>query len=129
MPGDFFPKGSTNESPQNYLSTLQSKGKEFVPVPTSQHGLPMSAVPSDLKSCQYVFIRVDSHKSPLSHPYEGPFKVINSGSKVFTVDRGGKLETVSIDRLKAAHLDFDAPIHLHVPRPRGRPKKTSQRIQ
>ena len=31
-------------------------------------------------------------RSPLKRPYEGPFKVIHSGPKVFTINRGGKLE-------------------------------------
>ena len=54
---------------------------------------------------------------PWNVPYEGPFKVIHSGPKVFTIDRGGKLETVSIDRLKPAHLDFDMPVPVPMPRP------------
>ena len=42
----------------------------------------------------------------LERPYEGPFRVITASSKVFTIERGGKLEIISIDRLKPAHLDF-----------------------
>ena len=66
--------------------------------------------------------------SPLKRPYEGPFKVIHSGPKVFTIDRGGKLETISIERLKPAHLDFDMPVPVPMPRPRGRPRKVPQTL-
>ena len=53
--------------------------------------------------------------------YEGPFRVITSSPKVFTIERGGKLETISVDRLKPAHLDFDMP----VPTPTSRPRNHS----
>ena len=60
---------------------------------------------------------------PWKVPYEGPFRVITSSPKVFTIERGGKLETISVDRLKPAHLDFDMPVPTPTPRPRGRPRK------
>ena len=94
-----------------------------MPVPTSQHGTQSPSVPSDLHSSQYVFVRRDCHRSPLERPYEGPFRVITSSPKVFTIERGGKLETISVDRLKPAHVDFDMPVPTPTPRPRGRPRK------
>jgi hypothetical protein len=52
--------------------------------------------------------------------YAGPYRVLSSGDKCFTVDIGGKAEVVSIDRLKP-HLGqaLIAP----PPPPRGRPPK------
>ena len=110
-------------SPDILLRTLHRKVQGFMPVPTSQHGTQSSSVPSDLHSSQYVFVRHDCHCSPLEHPYEGLFRVITSSPKVFTIERGGKLETISVDRLKPAHLDFDMPVPTPTPRPRGRPRK------
>ena len=125
VPGDFISSATqpAAEPTKNFLQTLREKVKGFLPVPTSQHGTATSSVPRELQLSQYVFIRRDGHRSPLERPYEGPFKVISAGNKVFTVDRGGKLEIVSVDRLKPAHLDLDRPITVHVPKPRGRPKK------
>ena len=123
LPGDFFAAPNTTASPDTLLRTLHSKVQCFMPVPTSQHGTQLSSVPSDLHSSQYVFVCHDCHRSPLERPYEGPFRVITSFPKVFTIERGGKLETISIDRLKPAHLDFDMPVPTSTPRARGRPRK------
>ena len=126
VPGDFLASPTPNpsdESAQHLLPALREKVNSFLFVPTSQHGTPTSAVPKDLLQCRYVFIRRDGHKSPLDRPSEGPFKVITAGTKVFTVDRGGRPETISVDRLKPAHLDMDTPVKVHVPKPRGHPRK------
>ena len=53
----------------------------------------------------HVFIRRDSVKKPLEQPYDGPFKILSRTDKYYTLDINGKWDTVSIDRLKAAHLD------------------------
>lgn len=123
VPGDFIPTASDTKHVSTYLPALRDKVGSLAPVPTSQHRLHASSVPKELFLCQYVFIRRDAHRSALQHPYEGPYKVISPGQKVFIIDRGGKAETVSIDRLKPAHLDFAQPVQVAVPRPRGRPKK------
>ncbi len=49
---------------------------------TSQHGVPPTAVPATL---QKAFIRRDAHRTPFQRPYEGPFQVIECGSKTFKV--------------------------------------------
>ena len=128
VPGDFVASPNSTASPGTFLRTLHDKVQGFMPVPTSQHGMQASSVFPNLHSSQYVFVRRDCHRSPLERPCEGSFKVIHSGPKVFTIDRGGKLETISIDRLKPAHLDFDMPVPVPMPRPRGRPWKVPQTL-
>lgn len=49
-------------------------------------------------------MRVDRVKTSLVKPYEGPFKVIESGHKVYKLEIRGKFVYVSIDRLKPAFL-------------------------
>ena len=93
----------------------------MTPVPTSRHGATPASVPADLQRAKFVFIRRDAHRMPLQHPYEGPFKVIENGPKTFKIDIGGKTETITVDRLKPAHLDLDNPVQVAQPRPRGRP--------
>ena len=92
-------------------------------VPTSQHGTHSTYIPQDIHSCQYVFVRRDGYRSALQHPYEGPFKVLSPGGKVFILDRGGKRDFVAIDRLKPAHVDLDQPVRVAIPKPRCRPKQ------
>ncbi|CAH8493461.1 unnamed protein product [Schistosoma haematobium] len=66
------------------------------------------ALPRELSTCSHVFIRVDSVRKPWQQPYEGSFHVIACHEKTFKVDRHGRVEIVSIDRLKPAHVDDSA---------------------
>ncbi len=58
-----------------------------------------------LKSCTHVFVRIDTVRRPLQPPYEGPYEVLARAEKTITLDRKGKRETISIDRVKPAHLE------------------------
>merc|ERR1712212_1390053 len=66
-------------------------------------------------------VRRDGHKSPLSRPYAGPFRVVERGDKTFKLDCGGKVDTFTIDRLKRAYEDEDTAIVPAQPPRRGRP--------
>ena len=90
-------------------------------MPTSQHGSTPISTPPNLQHFQYVFIRRDTHRTPLQRPYEGPFKVLQPGDKTFTIDIGGRKDTVSVDRLKPAHVDLELPVPVAEPKHRGRP--------
>ena len=57
-----------------------------------------------------MFIHCDAHWTPLQCPYEGSFKVIESGPKTSKIDIGEKTETVTNDRLKSAYLDLNYPV-------------------
>ena len=52
----------------------------------------------------HVYVRVDSHRSPLQPVYQGTFKVLAKFSKYFELDMQHALNNVSIDRIKTAHL-------------------------
>ena len=106
--------------------SLQDRVRSLVPVPTSQHSAVHASLPRNLQQAKFVFIRRDAHRTPLQRPYEGPFKVIQPGSKTFHVDIRGKIETTSADRLKPAHMDPEHPAQVAEPRPRRRPPKPPQ---
>ncbi len=74
------------------------------PVPTRQQD-PNFFVDPNLQSCSHVFVRCDRLKKPLQPPYNGPFEVLRRGEKTFSLQMNGKVETVSVDRLKAASLE------------------------
>lgn len=121
VPGEFLPDATAPWSASSHRTVSRGVADAFVPVPTTRHCLPQSYVPRDLPAARYVFIRHDSHRSPLQPPYDGPFRVLEAGAKNFVVDMGGRPERVAIDRLKPAHLDNDEPVQLALPPRRGRP--------
>ena len=61
----------------------------------------------DLFSQSHVFLRRDGVRAPLQPPYDGPYPIVTRTKKHFTINVKGKLEIVSIDRLKSAHLESD----------------------
>ncbi|XP_045136327.1 uncharacterized protein LOC123519259 [Portunus trituberculatus] len=127
IPGVFIPAARRHqELPMPMLTRLREKVGTLSPVPTSRHGLPTTYVPPVLRDCQYVFLRRDSLRTSLQKPYEGPFRVVQNHPTAFIIDMGGRHETVSIDRLKPAHLDIDQPVHVAQPCRRGRPPSHPQ---
>lgn len=72
------------------------------PTTTRQRTQKYFFVPKDLQECKFVFIREEIKKGSLNPSYQGPFEIISNSKKHFTVNRGNKHETISIDRLKPA---------------------------
>lgn len=125
VPADFIAT-SPPPDPATVLSETREAVRQLAPVPTSQHGRPRSFVPRSLASSDFVFTRRDAHRTPLQNPYEGPFRVLEKGDKSFKLDVGGRSETVTVDRLKPAHVDIDRPVTVAQPPRRGRPPRVSQ---
>ncbi|CAH8503880.1 unnamed protein product, partial [Schistosoma mattheei] len=108
LPGEFFtPRSRPNFGKSDYVHRLSAFMRTLSPVSTRiQHR--QVALPRELSTCSHVFVRVDSVRKPWQQPYEGPFHVIARHEKTFKVDRYGRVEIVSIDRLKPAHVDDSA---------------------
>ncbi len=124
LPGDFV---YVQDPPQvkAHLQQLRETVGNFKPIPTSQHCNPRSSVPTDLMRAKFIFVRHDAVKTSLQPPYDGPYEVLEAGEKNFKIQVGNREEIISIDRLKAAHLDIDQPIVLAQPPKLGRPTKKS----
>ncbi|CAL9705054.1 unnamed protein product [Knipowitschia caucasica] len=121
VPGDFIPDATRPWSATEQRSSLREVATGFAPVPTSQHCSPESRMPAGLRSASFVFVRHDAHRGPLRPPYDGPFKVLQHGDKSLVVDIGGRPETISVDRIKPAHVDISRPLVLAQAPRRGRP--------
>ena len=123
VPGDFVPATTHDADHSSCLRRLRDKVGWLAPVPTSRHGDPPTSVPKALADSEYVFLRRDTRRAALQDPYEGPFKVLSRGGKTFDIDLSGRPETVSVDRLKPAHIDVDQPVTPALRKRRGRPTK------
>ena len=69
---------------------------------------------------EFVFVRDDASKPPLSSLYRGPFQVLSRSEKLFVLQIGDKSDSVSADRLKPAISS--TPVVPAVPPLRGRPR-------
>ena len=127
VPADLLVPSSASADVSVHLQQLRETVSSLAPSPTSAHGTLPVQLPTDLCSARYVFVRRDCHRRPLQRPYEGPFRVLQPGSKHFKLQIGARTESVSIDRLKAAHLDLSQPVHVAQPPPRGRPRRAPPR--
>lgn len=123
VPGSFVDTTTSNTTDHEHLQKLRDTVQNLMPFPTTQHSIKPSYVPTSLKTSKYVFIRKDGYKTPFQTPYTGPFRVLESGSKAFKIDYGGRVEIISIDRLKPAYTDPSLTSNPCVAPPqRGRPR-------
>ena len=123
VPGEFFPDGQPQSASQE-LQRQRDRVGSLKPTPTSAHGEDISHrpnVPSTLETAEFVFVRRDAQKSPLQKPYDGPYEVVERAPKHFVLQFGNRQDSVSIDRLKPAHLDQTQPPQVAQPPRRGRP--------
>ena len=124
VPGDFL--ANYDSSPDNsWLQQLRDHVCTMVPIPTSHHGIRPTTLPTNLQRAKFVFIRRDGHRSPLQRPYEGPFKVIETGLKTFKVEVKGKTQTVTVDRLKLAFVHLNNSAQPTQPQPQKRPSNSN----
>ncbi len=106
LPSQFFTSSPADTlDPSNYADRLRRFMSDLKVTPTRTHSKP-SYIPNDITTCTHVFIRDDTVKAPLQPPYRGPYKVIKRDTKHFTIDKNGKHDNVSLDRLKPAFIEI-----------------------
>ena len=107
LPGEFLVSSADSRDldPASYVDGLKRAMQTLRAVEPRHSPRPHAHVNSDLHSTSHVFVRHDAVRKPLQPPYDGPYKVMARTDKYFTLDVNGRQDTVSIDRLKAAHLD------------------------
>lgn len=105
LPGDFF--DITNQpvsDPETLVERIRDTISKYKPVETSKRSSRSVFVHPDLQSSDYVFVRHDAVRKPLQPTYDGPYRVVQRGNKVFAILINGKRSQISIDRLKPAYL-------------------------
>ena len=110
LPGEFIEPTSSDFTDHEFLRDLKEQMNKLAPVQTNNHDTNRTAqMPKALDSAEQVFVRGDARAPPLTRPYTGPFRVIRATEKYFEIDLNGKVDRVSIDRLKRAYISEDEP--------------------
>ena len=119
VPGDFLVSHNSQPEHRSQLQQLRDQVRMQVPMPTSQHEVIPS---SNLKQSQFVFVRWDAHRTPYNALTKDHSKSCrHAGDKTFTIDRGGRKEVISVDRLKPAFVDLEHPVVVSEPKSYGLP--------
>lgn len=122
LPGDFYDVNKIHyENIEEYVSKLRDIIIKYKPTKRENVDSRNFFVHKDLESCEYVFIRNDTVRRPLQHPYDGPYRVIARNNKVFKIQLSNRETNISIDRLKPAYILVDkdtancTPVRLNNP--------------
>ena len=126
VPGEFFPPDHNAPVEQRIRQLRHIVGK-FRPCKQTYQSVGPKYMPNTLSTCEYVFIKHDAHRTPLTRPYRGPYKVKERKDKAFLISINDRDDWVSVDRLKPAYLDEHQPVPLTVTRA-GRPVRPPDRF-
>ncbi|CAN7939377.1 unnamed protein product, partial [Ixodes hexagonus] len=91
--------------PLSYATQLRDAMRNIRATPTRQHGRSHTYVCDELTTSTHVFVRRDTVRKPLQQPYDGPLKVLERRDNFFVLGLNGRRDTISIDRLKPAHIE------------------------
>ena len=107
LPGEFTKQYTVdaNTDLENYSDKLRvamSRLRLCPPRDTQQHNIFQFKL---IATCTHVFLCRIAIAPPLTAPYDGPYKVVARSGRVMKILVKGKVETVSLDRVKPAHLE------------------------
>ena len=98
-----MPKVIFDNESRNYHKSIEYLAGELCNLDFSVKNKSKSPTyfPKELKSCDYVWMRIDRVRRPLEAPYTGPHKVIEKHEKYFIIEfKFDQTRKVSVDRLK-----------------------------
>lgn len=105
LPGTFINPKTKLLSPENFTRSLHDSMAKISPFNDNHHATGHKTfIHPDMKHCDYVYVRTDAVKKPLTPSYEGPYKVVEKHDKYFKVQFLKRTCAVSIDRLKPAYV-------------------------
>ncbi|GBM04507.1 hypothetical protein AVEN_197908-1 [Araneus ventricosus] len=107
LPSQFFVQQQPQTAHNGFIKKLKTHIQQSRATLTSNHSAKPTFVYRDLSVCSHVFLRVDAVQPSLSQPYTGPYKVLSRTNKNFIIIKYNKKVTVTVDRLKPAHLSLD----------------------
>ena len=109
LPGEFTKQYTVdaNTDLENFSDkprVAMSRLRLCPPRDTQQHNIFQF---KEIATCTHVFLRRIAIAPPLTAPYDGPYKVVARSGRVMKILVKGKVETVSLDRVKPAHLECE----------------------
>ena len=124
VPGDFV---STHNTQSNYNSQLQQL-HILVPIPTSQHGVAPASIPHTLQQAKFVFIRCDTHRTPLQPLTKAPSRSFNQVAKRLRLTLEGRLKQFQSTDLSLHTLIWKNQSKLYNPDPEDDQRSLKQNI-
>ena len=117
LPGDLIVKNTQTDTPDltQYTDRLKETMRQVAPAQSRNHTHANTYIDPRLETATHVFVRTDAVKTPLQPTYRGPYPITEKRAKFFKVEINGKVDSVTIDRLKAAHID-EQYLQIHKPR-------------
>lgn len=112
LPGEFVTENMqlmNSDGITDLVTHLRRHMRELKAVPARHHITPGSFVFKDLQTATHVFLRDDTVRRSLQPPYSGPHLIKQRRDKTLTLDVNGRTVTVSIDRVKPAHIEGVTP--------------------
>jgi cleavage and polyadenylation specificity factor subunit 1 len=106
IPGQMTRPYKVSQTSHESIKRLQAIMSKIRPPPTRDKNDAKTYVPHDLTNATHVFVRVDAVQPPLSSPYKGPYKVLSRHTRTYVIQKENHTDTVTIDRLKPAHLEI-----------------------
>ena len=128
LPGEFTKQYNVdaNTDLENYSDKLRvamSRLRLCPPRDTQQHN---NSQFKEIATCTHVFLRRIAIAPPLTAPYDGPYKVVARSGRVMKILVKGKVETVSLDRIKPAQMECEPTTGTTTQRePPSRPRKST----
>ncbi len=121
LPGQFV---DVPEPPaESFLEALRKEPAVPAGQKSYAEAASMANLPDSLRVASHVYVRRGQVAPPLTPLYQGPYRVVERGPKVYKIDLGGREDTVSVDRLKP-HRGQEEVVEARAPR-RGRPPMAS----
>lgn len=106
IPGEFFGNSKPSVANSEIVSQFRTAMQNLRPTDTSHHAQPKTFVSPSLHSASHVFVRNDSIRPSLTHPYDGPYYITRKTRKYFTVNIRDRSVNINIDRLKPAFIEY-----------------------
>ena len=106
IPGAFYFDDDIEHDDGVFLRELKEYMQQAQPVKTEHKHARKPFVYKEMRNCTHVFVQRNPNRPPLHRPYSGPHKVLARAldGKTITIDVDGKRKTVTIERVKPAHI-------------------------